>query len=76
MEETEEQTMNIPISDRPLPLTVSIATAASLIGVSKWLIRDYIRAGQLEVVRLGAKGGRVVIPYESLARLVGRKVQT
>jgi excisionase family DNA binding protein len=53
------------VTDRPI--AVSIAQAASLVGLSKWTIRDYARSGKLSVARFGK---RVVVPMTSLEKLV------
>ena len=49
------------------PIAVSMARAASLVGLSKWTIRDYARSGKLSVARFGR---RVVVPVASLEQLV------
>jgi len=49
------------------PIAVSIARAASLVGLSKWTIRAYARAGKLPVARFGK---RVLVPMASLEQLV------
>ena len=50
----------------------SIDEAAGLLGISPWTIRDYIRNGKLQPVRLGR---RVLVEESELERFVaqGRK---
>ena len=45
----------------------SVEQAAGLLGISKWSIRAYIKAGKLKPVRLGR---RVLLSEEELERLV------
>jgi excisionase family DNA binding protein len=45
----------------------SVDEAAGLLGISKWTVRAYIRAGKLQAVRLGR---RVLLREEELERLV------
>jgi len=45
----------------------SVEEAASLLGISPWTVRAYIRDGKLKPVRLGR---RVLLPEEELERLV------
>jgi excisionase family DNA binding protein len=49
------------------PISVSIARAASLVGLSKWTIRDYCRSGRIPVARFGK---RVLIPMSALEKFV------
>jgi excisionase family DNA binding protein len=49
------------------PLAVTVSRAASLIGVSRWTIREYAKSGKLRVKRLGR---RVVVPFDALEQLV------
>ena len=49
---------------RPLK---SIEEAAGLLGISKWTVRAYIKAGKLRPVRLGR---RVLVREEELERLI------
>ena len=56
---------NATLTERPI--AVSIARAASLVGLSKWTIRDYARSGKLSVARFGK---RVLVPMASLEQLV------
>lgn len=48
-----------------LPSSVKVAAAA--LGVSTWTIREEIRAGRIDSVRLGS---RILIPLRELQRLV------
>lgn len=48
-------------------LAVSVDEAARLLGVSRDLVYDLVRRGELPAVRLGR---RIVIPYRSLERLL------
>lgn len=45
----------------------SVEEAASLLGISKWTVRSYIKAGKLHVVRLGR---RVLVEESELERFV------
>lgn len=51
------------------PLTVRIATAVQLTGISRSRLYEMIAAGQLETVKLGRS---TLIPYRSLKALVGQ----
>lgn len=53
------------VSDRPI--AVSIARAATLVGVSRATIRTFAKSGRLRVARLGR---RVIVPMNSLEQLV------
>ena len=46
----------------------SIEEAAALLGISKWTVRSYIKAGKLKPVRIGR---RVLLPEDELERFVG-----
>jgi excisionase family DNA binding protein len=45
----------------------SIEQAAGLLGISKWTVRSYIKAGKLKPVRLGR---RVLLGEEELERFI------
>ena len=45
----------------------SVEEAAGLLGISKWTVRSYIKAGKLRAVRLGR---RVLMEESELERLV------
>jgi excisionase family DNA binding protein len=45
----------------------SVEEAAELLGISKWTVRGYIKAGKLRAVRLGR---RVLVEEAELERLV------
>lgn len=48
-------------------LTYSVKEAADALGVSEWTVREEIRTGRIESVRLGS---RILIPRFALERLV------
>ena len=48
-------------------LTYSVKEAADALGVSKWRVREGVRTGRIESVRLGS---RILIPRLTLERLV------
>lgn len=50
------------------PLTVDVKTAAQMTSLSPHTIRLYLRTGRLQAVKCGR---RVLIPVESLRKLVG-----
>jgi excisionase family DNA binding protein len=45
----------------------SVKQAAELLGISKWTVRGYIKAGKLRAVRLGT---RVLLAEDELERFV------
>jgi len=47
----------------------SVEEAASLLGISKWTVRGYIKAGKLRPVRLGR---RVLVEESELEQFVAR----
>ncbi len=49
------------------PLTVSVRDAASLLGVSHWAIRRWIRIGKIPALKLGR---RTVVEFSALKLLV------
>jgi excisionase family DNA binding protein len=55
------------VLEQEKPLAVSVSRAASLVGVSRWSIRNFAKTGRLRVSRLGR---RTVIPFESLEQLI------
>jgi len=57
-------------STRPDTLSVSVAEAARLLGVSSYSIRNYIRRGELSAIRLGR---RVLLPLDRLRDIAGGK---
>lgn len=63
-----------PAGDAPgvLPVLLTPAEVAAALKVSRWAVYRLIRQGQLTVVRLGQRGGRVRIPAAALARLLER----
>lgn len=58
---------NTAVLEQERPLAVSISRAASLVGVSRWTIRNYTKLGKLRAGRLGR---RVIIPMASLEKFV------
>jgi excisionase family DNA binding protein len=54
----------------PLPELLTPAEVAAILRVSRWAVYRLIRTGQLTIVRLGQRGGRVRIPASSLQRLI------
>jgi excisionase family DNA binding protein len=57
--------MKIEIPDKPIAVTV--ARAATLIGVSRATIRDFAKSGRLRIARVGR---RVIVPMNSLEQFV------
>ena len=51
----------------------SVEEAAGLLGISKWTVRSYIKAGKLKPVRLGR---RVLLAEEELERLVAGALES
>ena len=49
-------------------IAYSVKEAASALGVSEWMVREEIRTGRIDSVRLGT---RILIPRRELERLVG-----
>jgi excisionase family DNA binding protein len=60
--------MERPTSTRPEPLTYSVETAATMLGISRALAYQLVRGGELPSIKLGR---RVVVPRAALLRLVG-----
>ena len=60
--------MERPTSTRPEPLTYSVETAATMLGISRALAYQLVRGGDLPSIKLGC---RVVMPRAALLRLVG-----
>jgi excisionase family DNA binding protein len=58
------------LSDRPI--AVSVARAATMVGVSRSTIRAFAKSGQLRVARLGR---RMVIPVNALEQLLRESTQ-
>jgi excisionase family DNA binding protein len=56
-----------PLAAEPARLTVSIETAAALLGVSRAAAYVYARNGQLPVIRLGT---RLLVPKAALDKLL------
>jgi hypothetical protein len=60
------------------PIVVDVKTAASMLGVSAWTVREYVAAGDLPVVKLPATKGaqsrsrRVLIAVADLEAFVAR----
>lgn len=50
------------------PLTVSVAKAAEITGLSEWTIRDLVYRGRIASRRFGR---RVLVEYKSLAEYIG-----
>ena len=48
-------------------LTYSVKEAAAALGVSEWMVREELRTGRIDSVRLGS---RILIPRRELERLV------
>ena len=65
--ELEEETM-LGEMESGRPLAVNIPTAARMVGVSPYLIRDYVKANRLESVRLGRRLLVIVASLEKLVR--------
>jgi excisionase family DNA binding protein len=53
--------------DKEMKALKSVEDAAGFLGISKWTVRAYIKAGKLRPVRLGR---RVLLPEEELERLI------
>jgi len=51
------------------PLTISVRDAASLLGLTHWTLRKYIRTGKIHTVRIGR---RVLIEPSELERLIAQ----
>jgi excisionase family DNA binding protein len=49
------------------PLAIGVKEAAALIGLSHWVLRQYVRQGKLRAVKIGR---RVLIEPEELQRLI------
>ena len=47
-------------------ITYTVKEAASALGVSEWMVREEIRSGRIESIRMGA---RILIPRQVLERL-------
>jgi excisionase family DNA binding protein len=60
--------MEPPASTRSEPLTYSVETAATMLGISRTLAYQLVRGGELPSIKLGR---RVVVPRAALLRLVG-----
>ena len=50
-------------------LTITVAEAASLLGISRSAAYDYIRAGELPAIRMGR---RLLVPLKALESMVDR----
>ncbi len=48
-------------------IAYSVKEAASALGVSEWMVREEIRTGKIESIRMGK---RILIPRATLERLV------
>ena len=48
-------------------IAYTVKEAAAALGVSEWIIREEIRTGKIESIRLGK---RILIPRSTLERLV------
>ena len=48
-------------------IAYTVKEAAAALGVSQWIIREEIRTGKIEAIRLGK---RILIPRQTLERLV------
>jgi len=59
--------------DKEMRALNSIEKAAGLLGVSKWTVRSYIRAGKLKPVRLGR---RVLLTDDELERFVAEGLKS
>ena len=47
-------------------ITYTVKEAAAALGVSEWMVREEIRSGRIESIRMGA---RILIPRQVLERL-------
>ena len=47
-------------------ITYSVREAAAALGVSEWMVREEIRCGRIESIRMGT---RILIPRQVLERL-------
>ena len=47
-------------------ITYTVKEAAAALGVSEWMVREEIRSGRIESIRLGT---RILIPRHALERL-------
>lgn len=59
---------NIPSFDR---LTYSVAEVVRLSGLSRQEVYRRIKTGELNSIRVGAKGGKFAIPTSALSNLLG-----
>ena len=48
-------------------LAYSVKETAAALGVSEWMVREELRTGRIDSVRLGS---RILIPHRELERLV------
>lgn len=65
-----------PIAPAPLqelPLVLDVAQTARVFGVSEWTVRDLIKRGELDHVRLGRL---IRIPRHALVKFMGADVPT
>lgn len=58
---------NIPSLDR---LTYSVVEVIRLSGLSREEIYRRVRSGELDSMRVGAKGGKIAVPASALMRLL------
>ncbi len=49
-------------------LAYTVREAAAAMGVSEWMVREEIRCGRIESIRMGR---RILIPRPALDRIVG-----
>jgi len=53
---------------RPIRVTVSVAEAATMLGIGRATAYQCVRSGQIPSIRLGS---RIVVPIRALERLIG-----
>lgn len=61
---------NIPSLDR---LTYPVSEVITLSGLSRPEVYRRIKSGELDSIRVGAKGGKIAVPAAALARLLHGK---
>ena len=56
------------MAETPARIAYSVKEVAAAMGVSQWTVREEIRCGRMESIRMGT---RILIPRPVLERLVG-----
>jgi excisionase family DNA binding protein len=57
------------MAETPARIAYSVKEVAASMGVSQWTVREGIRCGRIDYIRMGT---RILIPRPVLERLVGR----